>query len=53
MCFLAGLTIGTETSKVEFAESFADVLFGAVWSEGAKTLLVVRAGGEFGVGVDV
>jgi len=53
MGFLAVLAIRTESSKIKFAEDFADVSLRAVRSQGTKALLVMWAGREFVCGVDV
>ena len=54
MCaFLALPPIGAEAREVKFAKGFTDVFLGAMWTEGAKAFLVMRAGGQFGGGIDV
>jgi hypothetical protein len=53
MGFLAVLAIRTESSKIKFAEDFANVSLRAAWSQGAKALLVMWAGREFVCRIDV
>lgn len=53
VCFLAGLTVGTEPSQVEFTECLPNVLFRAIRAERAEAFFVVRARGKFLGRVDV
>ncbi len=51
--FLALPPIRAEPREVELAQGFADMFFGAAGPEGAETLFVMGAWGEFAGGVDV
>jgi hypothetical protein len=53
VCFLAGLAVGAEPSKVEFTECLPYVLFRAIRAERAKSFLVVGTRGKFLGRIDV
>lgn len=50
---LAGGAVGAEAGEVEEADAAADVFLGAAGAEGAEALVVVRAGRELRLRVDV
>lgn len=50
---LAGGAVGAEAGEVEEADAAADVFLGAAGAEGAEALVVVRAGRELGLRVDM
>ena len=53
VCFLAGLAVGAEPSKVEFTECLPNMLFGAIRAERAEPFFIMWTRGKFLRRVDV